>query len=106
MVESEETGYLPKVKFMAWLGDGSFSMYAFHYPILISIREMGATTYQSAMVLMLLSAYYHSSKSPSHEGSILCNEPSNQHPTQESVDNDSPKCLPINLDLICLITHP
>ena len=54
MVESEETGYLPKVKFMAWLGDGSFSMYAFHYPILISIREMGATTYQSAMVLMLL----------------------------------------------------
>lgn len=53
-VKAEDSGHLQSSGFLQWLGDGSFSMYAFHYPVLSYLTSEGWEASQSAMALAVL----------------------------------------------------
>lgn len=53
-VKAEDSGHLQSSRFLRWLGDGSFSMYAFHYPILTYLISAGWGSSLSAIALAVL----------------------------------------------------
>jgi peptidoglycan/LPS O-acetylase OafA/YrhL len=48
------SGFLPTNRLLRWYGAGSFSMYAFHYPILIKLHELDWSQAQSGLALIAL----------------------------------------------------